>query len=276
MKKMEEISIRIGDLMAGDEISEELSLYENWLNEQLTRIRNFKQSKKPLIYNRQIFDAICLNSVLITSYDFNVIKSTGFFSYIFALSKATPFNYSFLDFIEESHKAEFLSFFNMNQTSEFMFLYETRIQLSELLGFRVIFKVMPLAHKRQFLMSIKNIQAQGENNSNPLWGFEDDECLHRNGISLLLFGREYELIDRVGAENRLFTQNDTSLKNLFNACIPEYAKRIYPFVNRALKGMFNSGKIRIEENVFDIHAFPVRDTNGFTYATVILTKNSTN
>ena len=273
MNRIKEISKEIDELLGGDEISEKLSLYESWMCEQLNRIREFKQKSKPLFYNEQIFTTICQNSELITGFDFRVLKDTGFFSYLFAVEgSAETYPFNFLDFIKKSYQAEFLAFFKENESSEFTFLFETRIHASVLKGFKVILKVKSLVQKREFSISIKSIQVEEEDQGHSLWGFQNESNMEQSGISLLLFGANYNIIDHVGSEV-LFSGNKMQ-NTLFDSCGPESSKRIYPFISRALKGLFNCGDVRINGNLFNVCAFPVNDQDGFTNATVLLTKEN--
>ncbi|QGY47682.1 hypothetical protein GM418_29655 [Maribellus comscasis] len=271
MEKLENISDKIIELITEGEITEELFFFENWMSEQLKRIKEFKQKSKPLFYNQEIFEAICHDSELIIGFDFSIIKDTGFFSYLLTVRKNEYPPYNFLNFVKETYRAEFMIFLKSNETTSYDFLFETRIQTYDLVEFKVIFKIKTLNEKQQFIITIKNIKPEEEYQRQAFGGFQDKNNLEQSGISLLLFGNNYNIIDHAGCEV-LIPKNKIS-NTLFDSFDLDQTKRIYPFINRALKGSFNSGEVRIKGNVFNVYAFPVKDQNGFTNSTVLLIKN---
>ena len=270
--KTKELSETINELINKGAVSDELALIEKWLTEQLKAIGEFKKREEPLLFNKHIFRIICLDSVLLLNLDFTIKENYGFFSYFFSAGKDKGEHNNFLEFIKEDYRAEFLVSCKKSKIVNKHFLFETKIQTPSALCFKVIYKVKFLTERSQYKLSINNIQLCEGNRNRILFCRQAEMISKLPGVHLILFNCDYKILDYYG--NGSILQNNYSGGTLFDSFEQGTIRKLYSFINKTLKGLQSEGKISITQNIFDVHAFSVKDEDGFTDAALLLLKDS--
>jgi len=249
----------------------ELFAIEEWLHLQLEKIQNFRLRIKEL--NPVVWD-----SVLIFDSQFGIIKCTGAFTYLaeYSAGISNKSDMSVLDLITDSRRVEFFSAVRLTVIHKKRELtLETQLKSSiSPCGYKSVIQIIPSHDKESYTMKIYNFmfsESYGSRNLN----YENIVLKNLPGMDIYLCDQNYRFLMVGGNEkkNYGFCNNQFMGKSFFEAFDISIQKRLYPFFNKTLGGIFHEGEVRLWGNVYNIKGVPVKDEKGFTVAGTLILRN---
>jgi signal transduction histidine kinase len=272
--KLNYVSGFFSELATNPSMSIIIPEYEIWLKEQIQKITALKHKIKSYESLNQALEKADGGSVIVFDGNMRIKNYSGAFEFFIGSEVQLEKDFALLEFIADSKHAGIFSMLKQ-ATGNKISTSETILKCPNGLFYKTAVEIEPDNDKSYFRMTIYDTQMI----RNSLDHDDFPSMVLRNlpGTDVLLYDHNYRCILCGGKEKEKYGHHDNDIigKTLFEVFKESTQKKLYPFLNKALNGIDNSGEIRILENIYAIDAAPVKDENGFTIAATLTARNIT-